>query len=65
VFKKKNYLEFRYQVDNLVKWGIQNMFHVFLVENKNLDKRLYVDIGRNERHLDFKILLHNIKRQHC
>ncbi len=50
MFKKKNYLEFRYQVDNLVKWGIQNTFHVFLVENTNLDKWLYVDIGRNEMH---------------
>jgi hypothetical protein len=44
-----------------MKWGIQNMFHVSLVENTNLDKWLYVAIGRNERHLDLKFLLHTIK----
>jgi hypothetical protein len=29
-----------------MKWGIQNMFHGSLVENTNLDKWLYVAIGR-------------------
>ncbi len=68
MFKKINCLEFQYQVDSLMKWGIQNMFHVSLVENTNLDKWLYVVIGRNERHLNLKILLHSIKDNivtHC
>ncbi len=68
MFKKRNCLEFQYQVDSLMKWGIQNMFHVSLVENANLDKWLYVAIGRNERHLGLKILLHTIKDNivnHC
>ncbi len=68
MFKKRNCLEFQYQVDSLMKWGIQNMFHVSLVENTNLDKWLYVAIGRNERHLNLKFFLHPIKDNivnHC